>query len=325
LLPGLWTEVNPMAEPYDSVSEPIPISLIAGRYLLFDVNVVTYLRRAHNICGSLIGGIPQAPQQNFFLGLPVELMPEEARLLVKKEIAYIVDDVAWHTQRFNTFEGADRQKYLASLRAQGLKARKIAQSEARKRTERGLRKLAATKAHEKTEKGSDALEDGTPDTPCDDNASIPEDSPETLFDSDRPSSPTSSSIAFASSKPYALTPSTSYSPSSLPQNSSPPPDPPAVLSYALFEHLHSRGYFMMPGLRFGCNFNVYPGDPLRFHSHFLATAYGFDEEIPLLDLIGGGRLGTAVKKGFLIGGEDTDGESECGGNMRTFCIEWGGM
>jgi tRNA-splicing endonuclease subunit Sen34 len=67
---------------------------------------------------------------------------------------------------------------------------------------------------------------------------------------------------------------------------------------------------------------VYPGDPLRFHAHFLANAYEFDEEIPLLDLIGGGRLGTAVKKGFLIGGE---AEAESGRKMRTFCIEWGGM
>jgi tRNA-splicing endonuclease subunit Sen34 len=306
-----------MAELYDSVSEPIPISLIAGRYLLFDVNVVTYLRRTYNICGSLIGGIPQHPQQNVFLGLPVELMPEEAMLLVKKEIGYIVDDVAWHTQRFNTFEGEDRQKYLASLRSQGLKARKIAQSDARKRAENALRKLAIKKA-----KDTDSSEDATPDTSFDDTM---EDSSEALFDTDRTASPAPSSSAFASSEPYAVTPSTSYSPSSLPQNNSPPPDPPAVPGYALFEYLHSRGYFMMPGLRFGCNFNVYPGDPLRFHAHFLASAYEFDEEIPLLDLIGGGRLGTAVKKGFLIGGEDPEAEAESGRKMRTFCIEWGGM
>jgi tRNA-splicing endonuclease subunit Sen34 len=311
-----------MAEPYDSVSEPIPVSLIAGRYLLFDVNVVTYLRRTHNICGSLIGGIPQHPQQNVFLGLPVELMPEEATLLVKKEIGYIVDDVAWHTQKFNTFEGQDRQKYLASLRSQGLKARKVAQSDAVKRSEHHLRKKTTEKAGEKAKKGADAPEDGTPDTSFDDTAA---DSPEALFDSDRALSPVPSSTAFASTEPYAVTPSTSYSSSELPQNISLPPDPPAVPGYALFEHLHSHGYFMMPGLRFGCNFNVYPGDPLRFHAHFLASAYEFDEEIPLLDLIGGGRLGTAVKKGFLIGGEDLDAEAESGRKMRTFCIEWSGM
>ena len=83
---------------------------------------------------------------------------------------------------------------------------------------------------------------------------------------------------------------------------------------------------MMPGLRFGCDYNVYPGDPLRFHSHFLAVGYEWDQEIPLLDLIGGGRLGTAVKKGFLIGGKDTsDTMDEEGDGVRTFCIEWGGM
>jgi tRNA-splicing endonuclease subunit Sen34 len=80
----------------------------------------------------------------------------------------------------------------------------------------------------------------------------------------------------------------------------------------------------MPGLRFGGDYNVYPGDPLRFHSHFIATGYEWDQEIPVLDLIGGGRLGTAVKKGFMIGAEDPEYESE-GDKVRTFCIEWAGM
>jgi tRNA-splicing endonuclease subunit Sen34 len=71
---------------------------------------------------------------------------------------------------------------------------------------------------------------------------------------------------------------------------------------------------------------VYPGDPLRFHAHFLGSPRFRDEEIPLLDLIGTGRLATAVKKGFLFG--------TCGYfgleflpilDKRTFCIEWAGM
>lgn len=98
---------------------------------------------------------------------------------------------------------------------------------------------------------------------------------------------------------------------------------------------------MAPGIRFGCQFSVYPGDPLRFHSHFLSMSYDWDEDIDLLDLVGGGRLGTGVKKGWLIGGveekeEDGNGtnaiesEVETGNSkkkakVRTFCIEWGGM
>ncbi|KAH0074067.1 hypothetical protein KCU96_g15346, partial [Aureobasidium melanogenum] len=79
-----------MASP--SVAEPFPIFLVAGRYTLYDINTVSHARRVHNIAGVLIGGLPQAPQQNVFLGIPLELMPEEARLLVEKGVAYIVDD-----------------------------------------------------------------------------------------------------------------------------------------------------------------------------------------------------------------------------------------
>ena len=64
----------------------------------------------------------------------------------------------------------------------------------------------------------------------------------------------------------------------------------------------------MPGLRFGCHYSVYPGDPLRYHSHFLTTGLGWDEEFDLLDIVGGGRLGTGVKKAYLIGGEVTGGK-----------------
>lgn len=91
---------------------------------------------------------------------------------------------------------------------------------------------------------------------------------------------------------------------------------------------------------------MYPGDPLRFHSHFLANGLGWDEEIGLLDLVGGGRLGTGVKKGWLVGGrvegglvgerveevggggKGREGGDDCRGGegkVRTFCIEWGGM
>ena len=319
--------INTMAES-DSISEPIPISLISGRYLLFDVNVVTYLRRTHHICGVLIGSIPQVPQQNTFLGLPVELLPEEAKILVEKEVAYIIDDIAWH-KKFFTFDGEERQKYLKSLRSEGIKARKIAQQNALKRTELGLAKRASAKAREISERSTDDPNVernllSLPDSETPDGTSSRAGSAEaSLFDEDRPVT-TSKAAAFQGSEPYAITPTTTYSPSSLPQNPSPQPDPTVPSSYALFAHLHSKGYFIMPGLRFGSDYNVYPGDPLRFHSHFLATSYEWDQDIPLLDLVGGGRLGTGVKKGFLIGGEDTTSESEVR-KVRTFAIEWGGM
>ncbi|RDL30354.1 uncharacterized protein BP5553_10232 [Venustampulla echinocandica] len=319
----------------DPVSEPVPISLISGRYLLFDIDVVTYLRRTHHICGSFIGGIPQAPQQNVFLGLPIQLTPEEVKVLIENEVAYIIDDSSWHKERFSTLQGADRKKYLESLRAEGLKASRLADATARKRSENALAKQAVLKASKEAAVAAtkdpsevDSTVEPDPDvtaTISDNTLRLRDDGEEEIiFSSEEiPSSPEPSK-ASGTSKPYAITPTTSYPPSSLPQNPSQQPDPIVPISYPLFAHLHAHNYYIMPGLRFGCDYNVYPGDPLRFHSHFLATGYEWNQDISMLDLIGGGRLGTAVKKGFMIGAEDKESEAE-GDNVRTFTIEWAGM
>lgn len=306
----------------DSVQEPIPISLIAGRYLLFDVDVATYLRRTYHILGVLIGGIPQVPQQNVFMGLPVELLPEEARLLVEKNVAYIIDDASWHKDNFS-LQGEDRKRYIESLQSQGRAARRLAEEISRKKTEHALGRQAAARARKQAEPAND-LESSL-------NTSLSLDSPsqeQSLFSEDRPSSRASSieSSIPKSTDSYPVTPSVTYTSTSPPKDTPSQQLPVVPSSYPLFAHLHSRKYFMMPGLRFGCDYNVYPGDPLRFHSHFLAVGYEWDQEIPLLDLIGGGRLGTGVKKGFLIGGKDvTHTKEEDGDGVRTFCIEWGGM
>ncbi len=259
-------------------------------------------------------------------------MPEEAKLLVEKEVAYIIDDKQWHKQKLlTTLEGADKQTYLESLRATGLKARKAAAHESRKKTEIGLARYAARKAQEDADasikdKPAGLAEHGSPDTSFNDTSSnVDESSEASLFEEDSMIS-ARPGHNIQPRAPLAVTPTTSYSPSSLPQNPTQQPDPAVSPSYALYAHLHFRDYYQMPGLRFGCDYNVYPGDPLRFHAHFLATHYDFDQDIPMFDIIGGGRLGTAVKKGFLVGGEDPNAEGQKSGDkVRTFCIEWAGM
>src|SRR3954451_4631160 len=119
---------------------PIAISLIGRRYFLFSADVVAYLRREHRICGVLIGSIPQIPQQNVFLGLPLELMPEEAQLLVAKDVAYVVDDVQAHDKGIQNLDQSRRRDYLTSLQQAGKKAEK-SQAEFRgQRKEQALKK-----------------------------------------------------------------------------------------------------------------------------------------------------------------------------------------
>jgi len=299
---------------------PVPISLICGRYFLFSADVVTYLRREHHICGVLVGTLPQIPQQNVFLGLPLELMPEEARLLVEKNVAYIIDDVMIHKEGMKRLSDQDRTRYMQDLEQQGLQASQLQAGRKEERREKALRKLEQKKAtNPDSSESSSAPQDGDrkPDDPL---FALESSSASALA---LPRAPILAKSAFG------ITPSTSYPLFSTIQSASYQTSlPDAPPSYPLFAHLHSLGYFLSPGLRFGCQYLAYPGDPLRFHSHFLVVATEWDEEIDLMALVAGGRLGTAVKKGFLIGGREgtaSDSSDITGGSVRTFSIEWAGM
>ena len=311
---------------------PIPIFQVSKdveRYILYDIDAITWLRQAHHVLGVLIGTLPQIPQQNVFLGLPLELQPEEARLLVENDVAYIVNDREWHLKGLGSMTEEQVKTYQANMKDETLAVARESEKNRQKRTKKGLEKI-----REKNDAaGEMVLVDDSP-------PNLGSDAPgESLFaETITPTDPTSKSKKEISS--WAISPTTSYPPLSKAAESN-DPKPPSVepASYALFKHLHDRGYFITPGIRFGCQFSVYPGDPLRFHSHFLSMSYDWDEEIDLLDLVGGGRLGTGVKKGWLIGGLEEKAESgspasvpreaEVGqgkeARVRTFCIEWGGM
>lgn len=311
---------------------PIPISYISGRYLLFSIDAVTYLRREHNICGVLIGTLPQIPQQNVFLGLPLELMPEEARLLVDKGVACIVDEAKAQDGMKALLE-EDRRKYLRELESQGQHASRIFSDRKGLQREQALKKLdekAKAKANKAAADNETSASSMTPTTAKDESSSATD-----LFreeGSPKPSRTSSLSTAPGSQPLMGITPATSYPP--LPSPASSPhllvSAPEVPLSYPLFAHLHSRGYFLSPGLRFGCQYVAYPGDPLRFHSHFLVVSAEWYQNIDLMDIINGGRLGTGVKKGFLLGGpqkarEEVNSEFERVETVRTFSIEWAGM
>lgn len=294
--------------PLQQVPElPIPISLVAGRYLLFDIDAAIYLRRAHNICGNNIGTLHLIPSQNGFLGLPIILMPEEAQLLVDKGIGYILDDARAHDLAVYKRDQPRTEAYRADILRRADAARDIAaegQAEGRRRALANQRGIPESEAiiGEPAEVDNLLAFDDVESTR---SVATPSQTASIYF-----VTPTSSQLLLA---PHS--PSPSEPRSRIPNVSS---------SYPLFRHLHSRGYFMTPGLRFGCQYATYPGDPLRFHSHFLTSDFGWDKEVNLMDIVGGGRLGTAVKKGFLIGGNASDDPAH-EDKVRTFSIEWAVM
>ncbi len=194
-------------------------------------------------------------------------------------------------------------------------------------------KKAIAQARAKEAIGDDAtFEDGpssitkmdTAESPTEDFPNSLESSTEFSLFSDERSSLPGPDVTL--SAPYPVTPTVTCSPSSLPQNASPQPDPPVptfisfVCSLTLPWILHNA---RVCGLVVTTMFIlVILCDSIAI---FLGVGYEWEQEISMLDLIGGGRLGTAVKKGFLIGGKDPNTEVEEGGGTRTFAIEWGGM
>ncbi|OAL54273.1 tRNA-splicing endonuclease-like protein subunit sen34 [Pyrenochaeta sp. DS3sAY3a] len=349
------------------VTEPFPISCIAGRYLLFDVDVIAHCRRAHNICGLLIGTIPNLSQQNVFLGIPLELMPEEARVLVENGAAFIVDDVEIHRKGFGEMSREQRLKYLEEMDRQGTEVARDQQDKAERRKDKALKERGLNREVVEKRKEEPVPESPTPvetlpaeeanitdfdlglimkgsrfsSHPAKENLAKLEKAvaETTLFDS----SPASPAPSVTTAKPQAsslqkhfVTPTTSYPPLSSPSPEYASPIPAVPKSYPLFRYLHSKGYFHMPGLRFGCHYNVYPGDPLRYHSHFAATGLGWDEEFDLLDIVGGGRLGTGTKKAYMVGGEAPGGDGRGEGLLsgpkgkgkeavRAFSVEWAAL
>lgn len=323
--------------PLPTVTEPLPIFKLAHKYLVYDPDTVSYLRREHNICGVFIGSLPQAPQQNVFLGLPLELMPEEARLLVEKAVAYVVDDVLSHKKTFlhNGLSLEERKAFQAALRKQGLAA-------AKSKTQRGDDKRKAALARKAESEGWNDIPEDMLESPRDRHRALHAEKPkpsaseadgDVLFTAPEEPAKRASITKASEPEPFLVTPATSYPPteSMTPSLGNKTSVAEALPSYPLYKHLHDQGYFMSPGLRFGCQFVAYPGDPLRFHSHFLCNGMDWDQEFDLLDLVGGGRLGTGVKKGFLIGGDSEEVSVASGrgegpsSEVRSFCIEWGGM
>lgn len=64
----------------DTIDGRIPLHVSNKTAFVWSVEDVATLRATHHVCGVLTGTLPHASQQNVFLGLPLELLPEEVVL-----------------------------------------------------------------------------------------------------------------------------------------------------------------------------------------------------------------------------------------------------
>lgn len=326
------------------MADLVRITKVGGRYLVFEVKDVASLRRDHCICAVLVGTTPQNPTQNLFSGLPLELLAEEAKLLVDKGVAHVVDEATSHLTHLTSMamDPAAKHAYLQSLRTRRQNISRVLDEEDAIRKAEGAKMRGKQKSKRVPARADSPavveeiqLPVSPPPEKQDEASVLPAptaDHEDSLFSSPTPQQKkggnTSSPTTIVATNRH-LTATTSADMLSDPRAHSVSVEAPR--SYPFYKHLNSKGYYITPGIRFGADYSVYPGDPFRYHAHFMATSFGWDEEITLLDLVSGGRLGTGVKKGFLIGGqappEEGAGHSQDvrEDRVRTFTLEWAAM
>ncbi|KAA1079079.1 tRNA-splicing endonuclease subunit [Puccinia graminis f. sp. tritici] len=316
--------------PTSPIGPPIPIYVSNGEAYIWAVDQVERLRIDYQISGLLTGTLPQLAQQNVFLGLPLQLMPEEVVVLVELGIAVLVDDLKAHrpaTVEESTEYQARRDQEIAEERrltairegerraaAQEVYRSQIAAAEQKRRA----RQPKPPSRTEDGDEGSEEIQQGmlVPDG------------------LDEKSKPAISPVQVPYFVPIHLQ---SHPPTHTPEH-------PDVVHHhldsarraglwtfpdnqlqrarsAVFSALWRQGMFLGIGLKFGCDFLVYPGDSLRFHSHFACTVIQDpDKPIAPLSLVSYGRLATAVKKSHLLACWDEHSHA-----VRFLSLEWAGM
>ncbi|KAI0050031.1 tRNA-intron endonuclease catalytic domain-like protein [Auriscalpium vulgare] len=270
--------------------------------------------------------LPHLSQQNVFLGLPLVLMPEEVVLLVDKQLAVLVDDLSAHRtptaaqiEAWDQVWKKDIAQQVARLEREasvGKEDRSMSEAAVEKRKAREeKRRLAIIQKQQAEGESADSVFAPPPAPPPESSAG----------------QPASSNIAYSVAVPttseehawYNQEGST-YATLEAARSAgiwSYPATEEEVAKCAVFRDLWEQGYYMGGGSKFGGEWLVYPGDPLRYHSHFVATVLA-SPTAPLrpMEIVAHGRLGTATKKAHLLCGYDPATKK-----VAYFSVEWAGF
>uniref|UniRef100_A0A8C0GZ23 tRNA-intron lyase n=1 Tax=Chelonoidis abingdonii TaxID=106734 RepID=A0A8C0GZ23_CHEAB len=290
-------------------SAMIRIHVLEGAALVWSAEDAREIRERFRLVGTLVGALARKPRQNARLGLPLQLLPEEARLLAELGAAVLVrgtktqppQELEESYQEQQRLAGAERGALLARL------AERIAQGRAHRR-EQGATSLNWVRGHHIPSPcahptGSRTLAPASP----------------SLFLSPLPDTEEDSGLL---DSPFVLPrgsmmiqlPTARWRPGRVEQVdwTSPSPDwphagrPAHEVRYRVFRELKCGGG------AWGC-------DPLRFHAHYIALCCPPEAPLPLHALVAATRLGTSVKKTLLLCSPGT------GGTLAFTSLQWSGL
>ncbi|KAH8833531.1 hypothetical protein DL96DRAFT_1703191 [Flagelloscypha sp. PMI_526] len=294
----------------------IPIRVSNGKGFVWNVDDIYKLRAEHRICGILVGTLPHMGSQNMFLGLPLQLMPEEVVLLLNEELALLVDDPSAHMsptqeqlEKWKERHAEYVESQISSSTTSGDHTHLAETAEAKqKRLLRQQKKNAKTSTVQQEPNQVLWIPEETPET----SSSKAQDAPYPLVVPGETSFPwydstTATYLTIQSAKDAGIW---NY-----------PDTQEERARCAVFSDLWKRKYVMGGGIKFGGEYLVYPGDPLRYHSHYTASVLpSVDNPLPAMDVVAHGRLGTATKKVHVLSAWDEKKQE-----VAHFSIEWAGF
>ncbi|XP_061444082.1 tRNA-splicing endonuclease subunit Sen34 isoform X2 [Rhineura floridana] len=284
----------------------IRIHILEGKAFVWNYADVRKMREEYRIVGKLVGALARKPRQNVRLGLPLQLLPEEARLLVEKGLAILFKNPASQPLGDDPSQDPSALEEMTAYQ-KGLEENYQEQvqltAEQRKTV---LGSLAERIAQGRAKKQQQKEEEGDPSLkPVDLESSfvLPRQSMMVQLPTERIHPGAEEEVDWqvqSQDWPYAG-------------------QSDHEIRYSIFRNLWERGYYVTSGSKFGGDFLVYPGDPMRFHAHYIALCVSKDVPLSLGDLVSAGRLGTNVKKTVLLCSVDQDGTA-----VYT-SLQWSGM
>uniref|UniRef100_A0A8C5N3H4 tRNA-splicing endonuclease subunit Sen34 n=1 Tax=Leptobrachium leishanense TaxID=445787 RepID=A0A8C5N3H4_9ANUR len=307
----------------------ILIHLTDGKGFVWNVDDARMIREEHRLVGNLVGALVRKPRQNLRLGLPLQLLPEETRLLVEIGAASLVrhslnekdhsEDDDSSMDRAKSPSSTDDQDTLQTevevyeeyIEDSYKEQRKLALAEKRRTLEILSDRIAERRAKRRQQRGD------VDETPMESSSTgpikelqhleetfyFPEETMMVHLPTARPSLGVVQEVDVCQASPdwpYAG-------------------QPEHEMRFKVFKDLWQRGYFLTSGNKFGGDFLVYPGDPMRYHAHFITICFPYNKEIPMSDLVTAGRLGTNVKKTVLLCSPNQEGA------VTYTSLQWSGM
>nr|XP_056719056.1 tRNA-splicing endonuclease subunit Sen34 [Euleptes europaea] len=277
----------------------IRIHILEGKAFVWNSADARRIREEHRIIGTLVGALARKPRQNVRLGLPLQLLPEEARLLAEKGVATFLKNLTSQPladdagQAVDAYQKEQEESYREQLRLAGEQrkalmgtlAERIAQGQAKKHQRKGEEAEPLSKSVDQEPSLVFPREAMMVQLPTERTQRLKEEVDWRLPSEDWP---------YGGQAEHEM-------------------------RYRVFQDLWEQGYYITSGSKFGGDFLVYPGDPMRFHAHYIALCVPRDAPLSLCDIISVGRLGTNVKKTVLLCSVDEEG------TVAYTSLQWSGM